>query len=382
MNKKHLISIICLFLAIIIVPSGISIAKGQNDFSEKENRALQTRPSISFSDIMDGSFQKDYETYLSDQFMLRDFWVNTKTKAFRLLGKKDINNVYIGKDGYLIEKYTDSSFDSNQMKVNEKLLCDFLNDRASENKYNSVSCVFVPSKGTVLTNKMPNGAIDYNSDYVVENIQKNLNTGINSLYLKDTLVVHNDEYIFYRTDHHWTSLGAFYGYNAYRNLVGENEMSVDDYNQVKVSDNDFLGTDYDKIQIYSKKDDISIFEPKSSVALTVDYNGEKDMADSIYINENLDIKDKYTYFLGGNYKKINIKTNVNNGKKLLLIKDSYSNSLVPFLANDYSEIVMLDLRYSPGKVNKIIEEEGNITDILVIYNTEKFMNDNHQFALK
>lgn len=374
--KKRFISIICVFFAVILVPSGISIFKGQSDFYEKENRALATRPSFSFADLMDGFFQEEYESYISDQYVFRDELVSAKTFAFKLIGKKDINNIYLGKNGYLIEKYLPTSFDEDNVNNNIELLSAFLNE--SSKKYNT-GCVIIPSKVSVLDNQLPDNAKPYNTDYVAENISSMLNESVNFLYLKDELKNHNNEYIYYKTDHHWTSLGAYYGYKSILKEFYRKDIDKNSFEIKRIAD-DFLGTDYDKLQIKNSADSITRYDYKNKINVFVDYNGEEENRCDLYLNSALNEKDKYAYFLGGNYSRIDITTDADNNKTLLLVKDSFSNSLVPFLIRDYSKIIVVDLRYADESIDSVFSGE-DITDVLVVYNTEKFMNDNNQSLL-
>ncbi len=378
MKNKRYIAVISVFLAVIFVLGISSIAKRQSDFSVKENRALEVRPDFSFDELMDGTFQEDYSNYLADQFIFRDKWVTAKTYVMKAIGKKDINGVYLGKDGYLAEKYTPSDFDSDTVEQNLISLEDFLTAAYDEDEYKTVSCAFVPSKGTVLTDKF-SGITPYNMDKnIVSDVSENTED-INILYLKDALSKHQNEYIYYKSDHHWTSLGAYYAYLAYVKSIGLSPVDIKSLKKDNKTDS-FLGSDYDKLQINTPADSIWIYD-NNNLKVTVDYNGEEKNTKSLYVNKYLGEKDKYAYFLGGNYKKINIKTNANTGRKLLLVKDSFSNSIVPFLCNNFDEIVMVDLRYADDSVWTVMSDEENITDVLVLYNTEKFAQDSNQWLL-
>ena len=162
---------------------------------------------------------------------------------------------------------------------------------------------------------------------------------------------------------------------------------------------DFYGTTYDKIQIKKTPDTVSRFVyrgrdgvknaagSQTNQDVTVDfYDGEKPwntFYDESVIKE--DKKDKYEYFLGGNSARIHIATNAGTGKTLLLLKDSYSNSMVEFLAKDYDHIYMFDLRYMEDEYHTFreeIEKEHPVTDVLVVYNTEKFMKDDYLWQLE
>ncbi|MGN1122927.1 MAG: DHHW family protein [Eubacterium sp.] len=379
MKKKKISSIICVFCVILIFLSVSGFCKPQSDFSVNENRALQTRPEISFEAIADGSFQKDYESYLCDQFVFRDFWVKAKTAVLRTIGKRDINGVYFGKNGYLLEKSSPDDFDEDLSYDNISFLTEFLNARTD--KYNSVSCILVPSKTEVLSNQLPKNAPACCFDETYDEIKDLLEDDVNYIELKKPLKEHKDEYIYYKTDHHWTTLGAYYGYCEYKNALGERPQPIESFTQTRVSDS-FIGSSADKVQTYESADIITRFDSKKPAKVTVDYYGDFEKTNTVYHKDLLDEKDKYAYFLGGNYARLTINTDVKNGKNLLIIKDSFANSFVPFLLNDYESITMIDLRYSNQSIDEIEKEHPQATDLLVLYNTEKFLADENQWMLE
>ena len=213
-----------------------------------------------------------------------------------------------------------------------------------------------------------------------------------------------DEYIYYLTDHHWTMRGAGYAYDELMKETGasgspyDNSKAVsdraadvpdgsDDYSKSvtsKVVSSDFLGTDYNRIHYYKKKDEISCPEVLEASAASMDINdsGEIKHKDSIYDEEALKTADKYNYYLSGNYSEITIRTNASSDKTLLLIKDSYSNSLIPYLCREYKTIIMIDPRYVSSSVSGYIPEGIKPDDVLIVYNEEKFMQDTHQMYLE
>ncbi|MBR3149756.1 MAG: hypothetical protein IKF64_06260 [Eubacterium sp.] len=376
MKKKLSISIICTFLAVVVFFTSFSVFGKKSDFSVDENRALMTMPDISLDTILDGSFQKDYEEYLSDQFEWRSFFVTVKTDIMRALGRKDLNGVYFGKDGYLIEKYLPADFSSDDISYNEDMLSDFLlylNDKG----INTV-CAFVPSKASVLDTVLPKNAVPYDTEYVADETLE-LAQGVKSADLYGALRAHNDEYIYYKTDHHWTNLGAYYGYQALAEPLVYTPVTLDGIAKKDVS-TDFFGSTFDKVQVKAQPDTITVYD--TGVKVNVNYNGEADNANTLYNEEMLGEKSKYDYFLGGNYARVDITTDCGSGKTLLMFKDSYANSMIPFLCCNYSKIIMVDLRYFSDDVYALIDKETGIDDALVLYNTEKFMKDQNQNALE
>lgn len=376
--KKQIVTS-SLFVFFIVVFTLVSLVKSKSDFSEAENRALQLMPEVELDAILDGNFQSDYEDYLSDQFVGREFFVNLKTNMEIAFGKRDINGVYLGKDAYLIEKYQSSDFKEELVQDNVWYIADFLEILKDEWDVQNIHCLFVPSKGTVLEQKLPKYAEAYDSSFVIRDLQDTLEEdgyATDMVYdLSGELRKHGDEYIYYKTDHHWTTLGAYYAYCAYKNLCGEKYEAFEQFKPQEVAKN-FYGSTYDKIQLKRSPDEITKIIPQTDkVSILFD---DEEKWDTFYKEDALDIKDKYTYFMGGNFAKVQITSDNKNGKTLLLLKDSYSNCFVEYLAKDYENIYMIDLRYLDGGIYDVmekIEEHTKITDVLVMYNTEKFMND-------
>ena len=369
MKKNLSISIICTFLAVLIFFTSFSIFGKKSDFSVDENRALMTLPSISLGDVLDGSFQKDYEEFLSDQFEWRSFFVTVKTDIMCTLGRKDLNGVYFGKDGYLIEKYLPTDFNSDDVEYNEEMLAGFLG-YCTDKGLNTV-CAFVPSKASVLKKELPSNAIPYNDEYVIHDMKYTWDAGARIVDLSVTLSSDSGDYNYYKTDHHWTSLGAYDAYQFLSEPLGYTAVDINALNKKEVS-NDFYGSTFDKVQVKAEPDTITAFD--TGVKVNVDFNGEADNATTLYSEEMLGEKSKYDYFLGGNYARVYITTDSTSGKTLFMLKDSYANSMVPFLCCNYSKIVMLDLRYFDEDVYETLDKTQP-DSVLVLYNTEKFMND-------
>ena len=370
--KKYSVSILCAFLAVIICFTSLSVFGKKSDFSVDENRALMTMPELdrdSLDTVLDGSFQHDYEEYLSDQFQFRSFWVKSKTTIMRALGRKDLNGVYFGKDEYLIEKYQASDFDSELVDYNTEVMSGFLN-YTQDLGINSV-CAFVPSKYAALKTKLPNKVIPYSTKYICGDVKK-LADKATVISLEDELSKHSDEYIYYRTDHHWTSLGAYYAYDALSKDLGYKSVDINELESKDVSKS-FLGSTYDKIQVSTTADVITSYTPK--VKLEVNNIEEGSTSKTLYEPDMLKTKNKYDYFLGGNYSQIDISTNSKSDKTLLLIKDSYANSMLPFLVNNYSRIIVIDLRYYQDDLYDLLDEETDIDSMLILFNNEKFMID-------
>ena len=358
---------IVLFLAALCaVPVSFPFIKDK-EFSENENRYLAAKPDFSFSGLTDGEFTKEAEKYIDDQFPLRDLWTSAKVNILKAVGCRDINGVYLCEDGYLIEKWLDSDFNSKQLKENISAVNLFLTSHKSEKS----SVIIVPTALEILSEKLPYGPPVFDQNDAFEIIEENIDSEI-FYNPEDILIKHNNEYIYYRTDHHWTSYGAFLTYCGW---TGKSEdVTVKEYD-ITCATNSFLGSLYSKVPgLKCKNDEIFLYNERNNNTYTVSYDYGRTENDSIYADIHLSEKDKYLVFLDGNHPEITIKTSVKNNRKLLIFKDSYANSFIPFLLSDYEEIHIIDPRYFNRKIDEYISENG-INEFLFLYNIKNFCED-------
>ena len=383
LKEKSIKAMVYIFCFLVFVGTIISVFKPQAEYSEKEKRILETRPELDLESFLDGDFQQTYENYLNDQFFARDLWVKLSVNTEILLGKKDINGVYIGKDGYLLEKYEDSDFDADLLEENIYILSDFLNYMEEEYGKKHVTCMMVPSKATIMEKKLPKYAAPYSESKIIRALKEELETPANLIDLSKVLKKHSDEEIFYRTDHHWTSLGAYYAYTEWAKKTKHKVKEKKDFS-IETAFEDFYGTTYNKVQCKVKPDKIELWKTKKSLKVDIDDGKKKKKFDTIYFPEEAKKSDDdYSVFFSGNTKQIVIDVKGNHtGKTLLVIKDSFANSFVPFLLDDYDRIIMLDLRYRKDSIFSVFEEYPDISDILVLNNVEKFAEDVHLMFLE
>lgn len=163
-----------------------------------------------------------------------------------------------------------------------------------------------------------------------------------------------------------------------------NEKSIPNLREYKdeIVYDDFLGTTYNKAHIFTKPDEVHIFHADKE-KVTVNINNGEMISDSFYFPKAAkEGFDKYRLFLSKNTGKIEVSTSVSNNKILLLLKDSYANCFVPFLAKEFSKIIMIDCRYTKAKMKHIFQQYPDITDVLVLYNIEKFRKDTHLTSLE
>lgn len=367
MKRRNLILPVCFFLCITLGFFSYFIS-GQKEFSADENRYLTMRPRLQPETLISGEFTEKMDAYASDQFVLRSAAISVKTLVQKLCGVKDSNGVYFCKDGYLILKKSSSEFEGERFSKNINAVCAF----ASRQDSMPVKVMLVPTAAYVWSDKLPERATDYDQKSVLEQAEKQLSEvpNIEVVDVAGQLLDHKEEELYYRTDHHWTSLGAYYGYLALCENQGWKQPSY----RSKVVTDSFYGTLYSKVlPFHTKPDRIEQYTGGGQVE-KVSHGFGKTITDSIYDKSQLQEKDKYRFFLGGNDGEVTIHTKEKNGKHLLLVKDSYANCFVPYLTEEYETIHLIDLRYFSENLSSYMEKEG-ITETLFLYNLNNFDED-------
>ena len=364
-----------IFMVLLLGLAGKEALSHQRTYSPVEKRELQTRPEISITKVLDGRFQKKYESYLRDQFPGRDHWVSFQTDMELFMGKNEIHNVYIGKNHYLLEHYTEKEFDPQQISKNLQALEKFVG-KAKQNA--DVHVMMVPTKSWVLREKLPAFAPHYKEQKFYDALQQKLEKEDVLISVEPVLDAHKEEEIYYRTDHHWTTLGAWYAYEQYTKAVGGDLQRAQGKKKFRCISKDFYGTTYAKRNYARQADKIEIYEPADK--LRVVYNMGEKKTKTLYDVSFLKTADQYSVFTGGNQAVLEITGGIKNGKTLLLIKDSFANSILPFLAEDYEKLVVVDLRQLNVSGDRLLEMFSP-TDILILYNSAQFAQDK-EFEIK
>ena len=335
-------------------------------FSENENRSLAQRPALTLSALTDGSFAQGFSDYYADQFAARDGWTSLNYRLSRLLGQKDFSTVYAGKDGYLLG--TPETPDETALARTIAAVNDF----AAAYPDVEMNLMAVPDAAATLADKLPKHAPvrDQRSDLAA--LYQRME-GVGTIDAAAVLSTHASEDIYYKTDHHWTSYGAFLVFQEAADRLGLDLSSVG-YEPHTVSES-FQGTLASKSGDYSSRDTITVYEPVGSdVKYYVNYTATQTKVSSLFVPEKLEEKDQYTVFFGGNHPLVDIVTTANNGRRLLLFKDSYANCFVQFLTPHYEEIVMVDPRYYYDDIASVMGSYG-ITDVLFLYSADTLFKD-------
>ena len=362
--------IVPLFFLFLFGFSLLDMLWPKREFSELENRKLAQEPAFSLAGIAakDNPWMEKYAEYVKDQFAFRDRWIDLKSRAEAVLLKTENNGVWLGKDHYLFAKYLSigSRFEMNLGAV----------ERMAERHPGKVSVMIVPSASLILSEKLPWQTPAADEDAALDTILQRCSGKAANVYdLREALRAHKEEYIFYRTDHHWTSDGAYLAYEQFAQAHPENFPLFDRAAANEKQVLDFYGTNYSKARNYNVVPDVITYYDLPNV-LTV-YTAEADGTERaepgpLYNYSDFETRDKYKAFLRGNNGYSVLEGNGTGS--ILVIKDSYANAFLPYLTADYATIGIVDYRYLNERVDSLIER-GGYDEILVLYSFQGFMND-------
>ena len=362
------------FVAFTLVFCVLFFALPKKDFSTNEKRYLAETPDFSFENLFSGKLVKEIDGdssagtsgYVSDHFPLRSFWVGLNSYynlSFRNTANSDY---YFGDDGFIITK----PYSTDRLDTNIKVLNSF-----SENM--NVTVGIVPSAGYILEDKLPKNHISYPDTMVYGKLKSELNENISYCDLESTMKAYYAEgnAPYYKTDHHWTTPSAFEAYKKLSENLSYTPSAESGFEKVKHPG--FYGTTYSSSGYFlSEPDTLEVWKGKAEQNISVEIYEGADVKkyDSMFFESHLTEPDMYPVFLDGNHALVKIKNSNVEGSKLLVIKDSYAHALTPFLAENYSEIVMIDMRYYKESVTDLCKAEG-ISDALVLYSISNFCTD-------
>lgn len=404
MKKILQYPIAVLFALFISVFFLVDVFNSDRAFSEFENTSLAQKPAFSWSSFVDGSFGSKYVKYINEQFLGRDNWISMKAIADMGLGRIESHGVTYGDDHYLMEKLEiveDQNYPANAgTNIVKQTSLDRSNGMVSSflQMYDQpITFSLVPNSYAILEDEVPTGFPGADQQAYTQQIYRTLSEADDQLEIvdfSDTLSQHKDEYIYYRTDHHWTTLGAYYAYVAYCEQKGLTPVSLEELEENKVED--FYGTFYSKAKRPSQPaDTITWYDVDvDEFAFVANLQQDKQLAqlgevvqedglellrvDGMMDRRKFEVRDKYAAFMWGNsgYVKIKSSHNLNHqeGKtsRLLLFKDSYANSMIPYLTYNYDEIIVVDLRYMAKSTKELMQEEFD--DIFVMYNFSTYVS--------
>ena len=366
LKRRHHRQLFQVVAVIVVVLFFANLLTRSREYSDTENRSLAQKPGIMAGGLRDGTYFKDFDTYYSDQFVLRDQFVKLKFIGNWLLHIRESSGVLIGKDKYQFE--IPVTPDEKQVKSAAKKINVFYNlDQGIATRM-----MIVPGSAAVLTDKLPANAAVRDQAKDIKQFYEEIDDGIDTIDVTGILKRSDPENLYYRTDHHWTSGGAFTVFKAVAAKLGIEAPVGYDHYTVSTS---FKGTLSSKTGDFVGKDSVEIYAPKSEkVNYYVVYPSAKEKRSSIFKPEMLKTKDKYTVFFGGNHPLVEINTTADTGRNLLVLKDSYANSFMQFLTPYYDKIIMVDPRYYYDNLNMVLSNY-DINEILYLYSADTLFSD-------
>lgn len=374
MTKKTDLAVVICFCAAVLLLSLLFFILPDRDFSDTENRALAQAPQLDAERFFSGAFAEDINGYFADQFPARDAFVGAKALFELALGKGENNGVIVGSDGSLSVRL----FDAYKSRLSRTADTDYY---FSSNVTLQISAVnsLGDSLDIPLVTVIPPRRIDAAEGSMLyrspsgEALFSQLSDGFSEsagyvpLLTEMSERFASGEYVYCRTDHHWTTLGAYYAYCDIMSALGK-EASVIAREDFSVeSTENFLGTtDARAGYPFSDPDTLELWTLPDEDEYTVIADGTD--IGGFYNRDYLAQRDKYSAFLDGTHGIVTITKNGCERETLLVAKDSFANCLIPFLAREY-DIVAVNLSSGNTDLSSLAKEYG-CHAVLIIYNAE------------
>lgn len=344
----------------------------KSDYSSSEKRYLQKFPETSVEKVLDGTFGSDFENYFADQFPARTFWVGYNAYYSLNMGNNGANGVYNCSNGYLINKPVSTD---NKLEKNVDTIVGF-----KKSIDVPVTVMFAPSTGYIVDDILPAVHDKYNDDMYFNKTADTLNkNGISFVDLRRSFknAYADGSQLYYKTDHHWTTEGAYLAYSRLCKQLNIQAAAKESFD-IK-SYGGFYGTTYSTSGFWlTQPDNIQIWNnPKNTdknIKVKITEGTNTSEYGSMYFYDHLKEDDKYPVFIDGNHALTEITNKNAKGGTILLVKDSFSHSLAPFLAENYSKVILVDMRYYKMSVSQIVKEE-NPEQVVFLYGIDNIATD-------
>lgn len=335
----------------------------KNVFSDDERRYLADFPALHWNSIVSGEWMESFETYVDDHFLLRLSWIEWSTKIRLAFGLKESNGVHLTDAGYYMKSV--KSLDEQQFFKN----IEYVEQFAERHSDITVSLMLVPTASGVLTQYLPKHHLEMDQ---IEYIHQLKSSSLSLIEVGPALKIHQDEPIYYRTDHHWTSLGAYYAYKQWK----PDTAQLSEYKK-EVLTTAFLGTLYAKVKVEPEEKDVMEAYYLSDNQ-KVEYNMDGIVYNSFYVKKFTQSNDPYSVYFNGNQPVTKIQ---GYGKgKLLIIKDSFANTFAQFAVSDYEEVHLIDLRSFKMPIEDYMTTHA-IEEVLILYNLKNFAETRDLYLL-
>ena len=352
--------IVGMMVMIIVLPG--------EDFSQKEKRYLAEAPQLTAESLLSGEFGEQAEEYAADHVPGRDWFVMLSAYYDLLSGRQVTKDIYVASGNRLVEAPLTMNRDNierNMAAVNS----------FAEKAGRPVDLMIVPSAGYMHRDSIAGLSNPYIDDRIISEIYSLAGDNITAIDLLPAFVSAAGEgELYYRTDHHWTSLGAYTACREYVSLHGRDLPEKSSYTVESVPG--FCGSTYSRSGLWlCPSENVELWRSENRLTAV---NGESDTPhEGVFYEERLAEPDKYTVYLDGNHSTVTVTNADAVGKgSLLVIRDSYANCLGAFLADAYETVTLVDLRYYRKPVTELLAD-GSYDDVLVCYSLSNFMTDSN-----
>lgn len=338
---------------------------------ELENRKAAQSPAFSIEGLLDGSWQSSFAIWMQDQFVLRDQWINAQRATDEIVFQKvEEGGILIGKDQWMFTKlFTVDDSTQKQLDKNVQAVSDFAA------KYpGKVTFLLAPSASVIYSEELPAGAPMVDENAMLDEIFSEIGQNADVLDLRDVFTANKDQYLYFKTDHHWTPLGAYLAYQQFCTLKGLTPFDCAARESATVED--FQGTHYSATRLWNVENDSITYypleNPMTIFRITGEAQYEPETTENLINTEKFSTRDKYAAFLDGNNGYSVIEGNGTGS--ILVVKDSYANSFIPYLTENYAKIGVVDFRNFKYGLDSTIAQEG-YDQILILYNFQTFIAD-------
>ena len=353
---------------------GLAIANlvwPKRDMIELENRKAAQFPAFSVEALLDGRWQSGFARWMQDQFLLRDAWINTQRAADEIVFQKaEEGGILLGKDQWMFTKlFTIDDATRQQTAKNVQAVAEF-----AARYPGKVTFLLAPSASAIYPEALPAGAPMADENALLDDIFAQVGENAAVIDLREPFTAHKDEYLYFKTDHHWTTNGAYRAYEQFCALKGLTPFDRDAHEAVTVED--FQGTHYSATRLWNVENDTITYYPLPNQMTIYNITGEaqyEPMTTENLINtDKFATRDKYAAFLDGNNGYSVIEGDGEGS--ILVVKDSYANSFIPYLTANYEKIGVVDFRNFKYGLDSTIEREG-YDEVLILYNFQTFIAD-------
>lgn len=343
------------------------------EFSQREKRYLAQPPKLTAESLLSGEFGEQAEEYAADHLPGRDGFVMLSAYYDLLSGRQVTKDIYAAKGGRLVEAPQILNRSAIERNMNA------INHFAEENG-TQVDLMIVPSAGFLYQDEVVGLKNPYIDDEIIGEICVLAGENVAGIDLLPVFESAREEgELYYRTDHHWTSLGACTAYEEYMAFKGRACPERSQYTVESAAG--FHGSTYSRSGLWlCPSEEVQLWRSDSRITVT---NGEDEAVhEGVFYEERLIEADKYTVFLDGNHSMVSIhNADAAGAGSLLVIRDSYANCLGGFLAESYENVTLVDLRYYREPVSLLLAE-GDYNDVLVCYSIGNFMTDSNIAMLR